>query len=53
MLHIDQKGIHKFCCDPPPQTPTPLTLGDCSIGQNSIFSEHGHVAYKVKGNHEI
>ena len=23
-----------------------------SIGQNSTFSEHGHVAYQIKGNHE-
>ena len=21
-------------------------------GQNSTFSEHGHVAYEIKGNHE-
>ena len=24
-----------------------------SIGQNSIFLEHGHVAYQNKGNHEM
>ena len=30
----------------------PLTLGMGSIGQNSTFSEHGHVAYQIKGNHE-
>ena len=24
-----------------------------SIGQNSSFSEHGHVAYQSKGNHEL
>ena len=23
-----------------------------SKGQNSTFSEHGHVAYKIKGNHK-
>ena len=23
-----------------------------SIGQNSTFPEHGHVAYQFKGNHE-
>ena len=28
-----------------------LTLG--SIGQNSSFSEHGHVAYRIKGNHQM
>ena len=22
-------------------------------GQNSVFSEHGHVAYQIKGNHEF
>ena len=30
---------------------TPLGLG--SICQNSAFSEHGHVAYQFKGNHEM
>ena len=57
MLHIKLKGItnaaawlQKFC----PQTPThPLTLGLGSIGQNSTFSEHGHVAYQIKSNHEM
>ena len=24
-----------------------------SIGQNSTFSEHGHVAYQIKGNHQV
>ena len=33
----------------------PPTLGSLmgSIGQNSTFSEHGHVAYQIKGNHEM
>ena len=31
---------------PPPQ---PLGMG--SVGQNSTFSEHGHVTYQIKGNH--
>ena len=31
--------------------PTP-TLGLGSKGQHSTFSEHGHVAYKIKWNHE-
>ena len=32
--------------DPPtPPTPPPLTLGMWSIGQNLVFSGHGHVAY--------
>ena len=37
---------HKVVCL---QTPTP---GMGSIGQNSTFSENGHVAYKIKKNHE-
>ena len=32
-----------------PQNPHPLTLG---MGQNSTFSEHGHVAYQIKDNHK-
>ena len=28
------------------------TLGKGSIGQKSTFSEHGHVAYQIKGNDE-
>ena len=32
---------------PPP--PTPPTLGVGSKGQNSTFSEHGHVDIKFKG----
>ena len=54
MLHINLKGITNattksqiFCL----QTPqTPLWLG--SKGQNSTFSEHGHVAYQIKWNHD-
>ena len=30
----------------------PPTLGLGSKGQHSLFSEHGHVAYKIKWNHE-
>ena len=29
----------------------PLILG--SKCQNSTFSEHGHVAYQINGNHEM
>ena len=29
-----------------------LTLGVGLKGQNSNFSEHGHVAYHIKGNRE-
>ena len=34
-------------------TPITLTLRLGSKGQNSNFSEHGHVAYQIKGNHEM
>ena len=38
-----------FC----PETPTPSSdPGDGSVGQKSTFSEHGCVAYQIKGNHE-
>ena len=30
----------------------PLTLGMGSVGQNSTFSEHGHVAYQIRENQE-
>ena len=39
---------NSFTHRPPP----PLTLGLGSKGQNSTFSEHGHVAYQIKWNHE-
>ena len=32
--------------------PHPLTRGLGSKGQISTFSEHGHVANQIKGNHE-
>ena len=54
MLHIKLNGIMNaatlfqiFC---PHTSPT---LGIGSIGQESTFSEHGHVAYQIKGNHEM
>ena len=34
-----------------PTDTQPLGMG--SIGQNSTFSEHGHVAYQIKWNHEM
>ena len=37
--------------DPPPPPP-PANLGMGSVGQTSTFSEHGHVAYQIKENHE-
>ena len=33
-------------------SPTPPPLGPREWGQNSSFSEHGHVAYQVNWNHE-
>ena len=35
-----------------PADPTPPTLRMGSDGQNSTFSEHGHVAYQIKEDHE-
>ena len=37
----------------PAYPPIPPTLGMGSIGQNSTFLEHGHVAYALKGNHKL
>ena len=46
--HVRQHG-RKYCaCSPS----TPLTQGLGSKGQNSTFSDHGHVACQIKGNHE-
>ena len=36
--------------DPYPSLHPPLTLGVGTKGQNSTFSEHGHVAYQIKWN---
>ena len=38
---------------PPPLWAPHLTQGLGSKGQNSTFSEHGHFAYQIKGNHEM
>ena len=43
---MQRHGSNYFAIDPHP------TLGMGSVGQNSTFSEHGHVAYQVKENHE-
>ena len=36
---------------PPPPPPPPTQVME-SIGQHSTFSEHGHIAYQIKENHE-
>ena len=61
MLHMKFKRItiaatryqkHVFCLHTPsPRSPPPLTLGMGSVGQNTAFSEHGHVAYQIKENY--
>ena len=38
---------------PPANTHTHQTLRLGSKGQNSTFSEHGHVAYQIKGYREV
>ena len=43
---MQQHGSKHFACRPLP----PTTLGMGSVGQKSTFSEHGHVAYQIKGN---
>ena len=45
MQQLDSKY---FAHRPPP---SPTTIG-MSTGQNSTFSEHGHVAYPIKWNHQ-
>ena len=42
---------HKVPVDTLPPSPPP-TLGMGSVCQNSIFLEHGNVAYQIKENHE-
>ena len=57
MVHINLKRITKcsnmvaiiLAADPHSFT----TLGMGSIGQNSTLSEHDHVAYQIKWNHEM
>ena len=57
MMHVELKGIphvatrYKIVFLQTPHTPPPLAwMG--SNGQNSTFSEHGHVAYQIKWNRE-
>ena len=47
---MKQHGSDNFPRRPLSSTP-PLGMG--SVGQNSTFSEHGHVTYHIKGNHRI
>ena len=51
---MQQHGSKYFARRSPLPIPSPLTLtlGMGSMGQNSTFSEHGHVAYQIKENHE-
>ena len=46
---MQQHGSKYFASKPT----SPTTLGIGSKGQNSTFSEHGHVAYNIKGNLEM
>ena len=46
---MQQHGSKYFDCRP---ALLPMTLWFGSVGQNSTFSEHGYVAYQIKGNHE-
>ena len=54
MLHIELKKsqIQQHVCKYFARR-SPSTLGMGSVGQTSTFSEHGHVAYQIKGNHEF
>ena len=52
MLHIKLNRITK-CSNMVANILPPPPLGIGSIGQTSSISEHGHVAYQIKGNHEM
>ena len=43
-----QQHCSKFYARRPPPPPPPPDPGD-----SSTFSEHGHVAYQIKGNHKM
>ena len=47
MKHTKRDFLSNACVPPPW-----MDLGVGSKGQNSTFSEHGHVAYQIKENHE-
>ena len=46
-----QQHCSKYYAHRPLITPDPRGMG--SISQESTFSEHDHVAYQIKGNHEF
>ena len=46
-----QQHGSKYFADPYP--PIPPSPGVGSKGQNSTFSEHRHVAYRIIGNHKM
>ena len=48
---MQQHGSKYFVLRPSPPPLSP-TLGMGSVGQNSTFSEHVHVAYQIKKNHK-
>ena len=54
-LHIKLKGITQCSSMVEKSLPADLSLnlGMGSKGQNSTFSEHGHVTYQIKGNHQM
>ena len=47
---MNQHCTKYFACRPPPPPPT---LASGLKGQKSTFSEHGHVTYQIKRDHEI
>ena len=53
-MHINSNRITKCCSKLANILPTDpsLTLLLGSKGQNVVSSEHGHVAYQIKGNHQ-
>ena len=56
MLHIKLNSITKcsnMVANSLPADPHPPALGIWSKGQNSTFSEHDHVAYQIKDNHQM
>ena len=48
---MQQHGSNYFALRPLPFL-SPLIMGMGSVGQNSTFSELGHVGYEIKENQE-